>query len=291
MHIKLAILFGSSMVLIAATSASADGPLALTDFQLDGVTPLAQYSSAELFQLRITVENATDDEPDRARDAIVQEELETNEVESGGQATQLTATAQNASSETTMIPEPPVASGARNEATTWTGGNYSQSSRRTVAPEPTRWNGGTYGASSPRIPTPRPTLASAGREQTSATVGGARSTSAVSSSRPPSRARVAVSAPNRAWRSENPSMPRASPPALTSTSHKQPDGWAGGTQIPRAVRSASTHQSSLRARPAGAAQRANIAPGLKGVSVNVRSPATRILRSLPIANSSFSMRP
>jgi hypothetical protein len=274
---KLAILFGSVTVLIVATSASADGPLTLSDFQLDGVTPLAQYSPAELFQLRIAIESATDDEPDRARDAIVQEELETDGVESGDQSTPLAATTQNASSELTVAPEPPVASTSRNEATTWTGGKYGASSQRSVVREPTRqrstatrptrWKGGAYRASAPRIPAPRPTLASTSRNQTSALAGGTQSTSAVSSSRSPSRGRVAIAAPNRAWRSENLSMPHAT------------------------VRSAGADQSSLRGRSAGAAQRANIAPRLRDMIVNVRSQATRMLRSLPNGNSSFSMRP
>jgi hypothetical protein len=299
MHIKLATLFGSATVLIIATSASADGPLALSDFQLDGVTPLAQYSPAELFQLRIAITSATDDDPDRSRDAIIQEELETENsgIESGDQSMPLAATTQNASSELTVAPEPTVASTSRNQAATWTGGKYGASSRRTAAPEPTKWEGGTYGASSqrsvareptnqrsmvpeptrwkggtsgassPRIPAPRPTLASTNRNQPSAWAGRTQRTSTVSSSRSPSRARAVISVPSRAWRSENLSRPHAT------------------------VRLANTEQSSLRGGPGGAAQRANIAPRVRGIMVNVRSQVTRVLRSLPNGNRGFSMRP
>jgi hypothetical protein len=310
MHSKLAILFGSATILIVATSVSAD-PLTLTDFQLDGVTPLAQYSPADLFQLRIAIDSATDDEPDRARDAVVQEELETegSGLASGDQSVPLAATSQSASSELTVAPEPQLASSSRNTPATWTGGKYGASSQRSVAPEPRRWSGGTYAASSqaqlasssrntpatrsggtygassqrsvapgPRrwsggtfaapsqvIPAARPTLATTSRSQLSASAGGTQRTSAVSSS--PARPRVAISVPNRTWRSENLSMPRA------------------------ALGSVSTDQPSRRDRSAGAAQRATVTPNLRNMVVNVRSEATRMLRGLHSADRSFSMRP
>jgi hypothetical protein len=267
-YTKLAILFGSATVLIAATSASAD-PLTLTDFQLDGVTPLAQYSPAELFQLRIALDSATDDEPDRARDAVVQEELETEGVgvASGDPSVPLAATTQSASSELTVgPPEPQLASTSRNTPATWTGGKYTTSSQHSVAPEPTRWTGGTYGASSPRTAAPRPILPTTGRSRSSASTDGAQRTSAVSSSRSPPRARVAISVRNQTWRSENLSMPGAT------------------------LESASTDQPSRRDRSAGAAQRATVTPNLRDMVVTVRSEATQMLRSLPDGNRSFSMR-
>jgi hypothetical protein len=266
MHTKLATLFGSA-VLIVATSASAD-PLTLTDFQLDGVTPLAQYSPADLFQLRIAIDSATDDDPDRAKDAVVQEELETEGVgvASSDQSVPLAATTQSASSELTVAPEPQLASTSRNTPATWTGGKYATSSQRSVAPEPRRWSGGTYAASSQVIPAARPTLATTSRSQLSASAGGTQRTSAVSSSRSPSRARVAISVPNRTGRSENLSMPRAT------------------------LGSATTPPSG-RDRSAGAAQRATVTPNLRNMVITVRSEATRILRGLPEGNRNFGMRP
>ena len=143
MHTKLAILFGSAAVLIVATSASAIPPHA------DGLPARRRNAACSVLAgrvvpaPRIAIDSATDDDPDRARDAVVQEELETDGVgvASGDQSIPLAATTQSGSSELTVAPEPQLASTSRNTPATWTGGKYATSSQRSVAPEPTRWTG------------------------------------------------------------------------------------------------------------------------------------------------------
>jgi hypothetical protein len=74
MLLERATLCGGAILLLAATSASADEPIALTSSQLDGVTVL-RFLPDQLNPLRVTVEGATDDS-DSLADEIIMEELE-----------------------------------------------------------------------------------------------------------------------------------------------------------------------------------------------------------------------
>jgi hypothetical protein len=74
MLLERTILCGAAIVLIGATSASADEPTALTGSQLDGVTAL-RFLPDQLSRLRITVEGETDDS-DSLTDEMILQELE-----------------------------------------------------------------------------------------------------------------------------------------------------------------------------------------------------------------------
>jgi hypothetical protein len=75
MRLLLTVLLTSSACLTGATAGFADDRLALSGFQLDGVTPRAQYL-ANQYQLRVTVESLAPRDSDRTRDAILQDEFD-----------------------------------------------------------------------------------------------------------------------------------------------------------------------------------------------------------------------
>ena len=75
MRIKWAALLTSISFLLAATSVSAQGPVALSSPQLDGITPTYQLDPTQ-YQLRVAVDALTVADPDRVRDALLMEDPE-----------------------------------------------------------------------------------------------------------------------------------------------------------------------------------------------------------------------
>lgn len=72
MQLKLVILCGGAMLLISTTVASAEGPSALTNLELDVIT-VPRSAPDQLRRLRIILEHVTDD-PDGPSDAVIIEE-------------------------------------------------------------------------------------------------------------------------------------------------------------------------------------------------------------------------
>ena len=75
MRIKWAALLTSISFLLAATSVSAQGPVALSSPQLDGIIPTYQLDPTQ-YQLRVAVDALTVADPDRVRDALLMEDPE-----------------------------------------------------------------------------------------------------------------------------------------------------------------------------------------------------------------------
>jgi hypothetical protein len=76
MQLKLVILCGGAMLLISTTVASAEGPSALTNLELDVVT-VPRSAPDQLRRLRIILEDVTDDDP-RLSDEVIAETLDTD---------------------------------------------------------------------------------------------------------------------------------------------------------------------------------------------------------------------
>ena len=72
MRIKWAALLTSTSFLLGATSVSAQGPVALSSPQLDGIIPTYQLDPTQ-YQLRVAVDAVTVADPDRMRDALLME--------------------------------------------------------------------------------------------------------------------------------------------------------------------------------------------------------------------------
>lgn len=68
-------LLSSATLVMGTTSGFADGRLALSSFQLDGVTPRSQYQPSQ-FQLRVMVEGLVTADTDKARNVILQDEFD-----------------------------------------------------------------------------------------------------------------------------------------------------------------------------------------------------------------------